>query len=223
MFKLLSDRISVTLPTDVSADRYQFLRPSEVEPNLGVPAANNSVLVSNISGERFWSSDLNVSANNAYYLNGYTWSSPSIIGDGLSNSAIFTTVTVGADLTVNSNAMIEGYVELNSVSHTSSRTITTETIMQTVIAEFPASTYRGGKIIIQVHKTSENITTISEFLLVHDGTNTYSTEYGIVSTGNSMPLASYETNIAGGNIRFLATPITSDELVFKITETLFLV
>lgn len=217
MFKLLSDRISVTLPTDVSADRYQFLHPSEVEPNLGVPTSNNSVLVSNTSGGRFWASDLNVSANNAYYLNGFTWESPSAIGEITANTANFTTITAS------NNAIIDGYVELNSVTHTSSRTITTETIMQTVIAEFPASVYRGGKIIIQVHKPSENITTISEFLIVHDDTTSYSTEYGIVTTGNHSALAMYETNIVGGLIRFLATPSTSDQLVFKITENLFLV
>lgn len=216
MFKLLSDKISVTLPTDVSADRYQFLHPSEVEPNLGVPTSNNSVLVSNTSGGRYWASDLNVTANNANYLEGYTWESPASIGTGNPNSATFTSVTTN-------NSFVNGYVQLNSISHTSSRTIETETIMQTVIAEFPASVYRGGKIIIQVHKPSENSTTISEFLLVHDGTNSYSTEYGIVTTGNNTPLAVYETNIVGGNIRFLATPSTSDQHVFKITETLFLV
>jgi hypothetical protein len=35
--KLLSGRVVVTNPKEVSEDRYQFLDLSQAEPNLGVP------------------------------------------------------------------------------------------------------------------------------------------------------------------------------------------
>ena len=157
-------------------------------------------------------SEFSYTSNNANYLQNQTWENPGTLGSVTPNTAAFSEVSVTGN----------GYVELNSVSHTSSKNFTSTDIMQKVVAEFPANVYRGGKIMIQVFKDSDNITTISEFLLVHDNDNVYSTEYGIITTGNNMPLASFETNIVSGMVRFLATPITSEDLNFKITETLFL-
>lgn len=198
-----------------------FILPSEVEPTLGNPTVDGSLLSSNTDGTRYWVSRNDIAigvANNAFYLQGYTWASPSRIGYLAPNTATFTEVTAVGNI----NVANSGYVELNSVSHTTSKSFLSTDIMQKPVAEFPADVYRGGKIIIQVHKPSENITTISEFLLVHDDIVAYTTEYGIITTGNNAPLASFETNIVSGTVRFLATPSTSDDLQFKITETLFL-
>lgn len=54
MIRFLSDRIPVTLPTDVDPDRYEFINPSSVEPNLGVAAGTNYILVTNQQGIREW-------------------------------------------------------------------------------------------------------------------------------------------------------------------------
>ena len=54
MTKFLSDRVKKTPPSKVSAERYQFLKLSEAEPDLGVPAANNYVLTSDTDGNRLW-------------------------------------------------------------------------------------------------------------------------------------------------------------------------
>lgn len=210
------------LTTNTGFNTVGFILPSEVEPRLSLPQLNGQLLAGNTDGTKYWLSvsALNVNtatfayeANNASYLLGYTWGSPAAIGSETPNTATFTNMSVANN----------GYVELNSVSHQSSKTLTTNTIMQVAVAEFPADVYRGGKIIIQIHQASTKTTTISEFLLVHDDTSVYSTEYGIITTANLDPLAQFETNIVGNKIRFLATPITADELVFKTTETLFLV
>lgn len=49
-----SGKVKTTLPTAVSADRYNFLQLSEAEPNLGVPASAGYVLSSDTSGNRSW-------------------------------------------------------------------------------------------------------------------------------------------------------------------------
>ena len=54
MSKLLSDRVKKIPPTEVSPDRYEFLRLSEAEPDLGIPPQNNSVLTSDSLGVRAW-------------------------------------------------------------------------------------------------------------------------------------------------------------------------
>lgn len=41
MGQLLSGKVKVTRPQDVSLDRYQYLSLSEAEPNLGVPESGS--------------------------------------------------------------------------------------------------------------------------------------------------------------------------------------
>lgn len=55
MSKILSGKVKKVLPTEVSADRYNFLQLSEAEPDLGVPASSGYALVSADDGTRSWS------------------------------------------------------------------------------------------------------------------------------------------------------------------------
>jgi len=230
-FSFLSGSIETT--TDLGPAN-GFIIPSEVEPALGLPDFDGSLLSSDTDGFRYWvsrdfisvntavfatNSEFSYIANNASFLQGYTWANPPRIGYGSPNTASFSEVSVTGNVSLTN----DGYVELNSVSHATSKSFTSNTISQKVVSQFPADVYRGGKIIIQVYKPLDNITTISEFLIVHDNVDVYSTEYGIITTGNNTPLVSFETNIVSNTVRFLATPITSDDLNFKISETLFLV
>lgn len=230
-FSFLSGSIETTNDLEASNG---FIIPSQVEPALGLPDVDGSLLSSDTDGFRYWvprnfitvntavfatNSEFSYLANNASYLQGSTWSYPAKIGDGTPNTAAFSQISVVGNVSLSNS----GYVELNSVSHATSKAFTSNTITQKVVAEFPADVYRGGKIVIQVYKPLDNITTISEFLIVHDNSDVYSTEYGIITTGYNAPLVSFETNIVSNMVRFLATPITSDDLNFKISETLFLV
>jgi hypothetical protein len=54
MSNMLSGKVKKIPSTAVSADRYNFLKLSEAEPDLGVPAANGYVLTSDTSGNRIW-------------------------------------------------------------------------------------------------------------------------------------------------------------------------
>ena len=54
MTKLISGRIKKTPSANVSASRYDFLKLSEAEPDLGLPAANGYVLSGNVDGTRRW-------------------------------------------------------------------------------------------------------------------------------------------------------------------------
>jgi hypothetical protein len=42
-------------PEDASSERYDFIRPGEPEPNLGLPEGDNYILTGNTDGTRFWS------------------------------------------------------------------------------------------------------------------------------------------------------------------------
>ena len=54
MARLISGKVKKVAPTDVSADRYDFIQLSETEPDLGVPVASGYVLASTTAGVRSW-------------------------------------------------------------------------------------------------------------------------------------------------------------------------
>ena len=65
--QFFSGRVKTTNPDNVSADRYDFIRLEEAEPNLGVAAADESILFTGQTGLREWislSPDLELNANN---------------------------------------------------------------------------------------------------------------------------------------------------------------
>jgi hypothetical protein len=54
MVNNLSGKVKKTPPTEVSADRYNFIGLPETEPDLGVPSGEDYVLTSTTQGERDW-------------------------------------------------------------------------------------------------------------------------------------------------------------------------
>jgi hypothetical protein len=52
--QLLSGRIKKTPPTEVSADRYNWIKLQETEPDLGVSSVNGSLLITTTTGTRSW-------------------------------------------------------------------------------------------------------------------------------------------------------------------------
>ena len=114
----------------------------------------------------------------------------------------------GGIATVTSLVLPEGLI--------SSGVTTTTTTSESSLDSFSASSYRSAKYQIQITQgSSYNITEIS---LVHDGSDSYGTEYGTVRTGIS--LASFNTDISGDNVRLLATPASSSSTTFKLVRTL---
>ena len=62
MSQLLSGKVRVVRPTDVSDDRYEYLSLQEAEPNLGVPLSGSiqsgsvALIASDIDGNRLFQS-----------------------------------------------------------------------------------------------------------------------------------------------------------------------
>lgn len=94
-------------------------------------------------------------------------------------------------------------------------TATTAATTQVAIDSWSATTYGGGKVIVEA-KTGVN-RHITELLVTHDGTTAIATEYGTVFTSGI--LATYDVDISGGNVRILATPASSTSTNFKVVHT----
>ena len=80
----------------------------------------------------------------------------------------------------------------------------------TVVDQFPLATYRVAKYTIKV---SDNTGFQAiEILLVHDSINSFITVYGSLST-TGIDLASFSTDVVGGNVQLLGTSVNSSASV----------
>ena len=93
------------------------------------------------------------------------------------------------------------------------------TVTQTQVASFSASTYGGGKLIIQAYDSDGGARHITEMLLTHNGDSAYATEYASIHTGAS-PLATYDVDVNAGNVRILATGASANTTRYTILEQL---
>jgi hypothetical protein len=82
------------------------------------------------------------------------------------------------------------------------KTNLTTTSSNQVVDTFDASIYRTAKYLIQA--TANTSYHATELLLIHDNTNTYTTEYATITTGAN--LMTLDSDISGGLVRLLVTP-----------------
>jgi hypothetical protein len=94
-----------------------------------------------------------------------------------------------------------------------SATVTTTSTGAAALVSLTASSYRSVDYQIQVVKGSSYNTSLVK--VVHDGTNTYMTEYGNVNQP-SVGVVTFSTDINSGDLRLLGYPDSSDSTVFKI-------
>jgi hypothetical protein len=88
---------------------------------------------------------------------------------------------------------------------------------QATLDSFSATTFRTAKYVIQVLNTDNTLYQTSEVLLIHDGTNAYLTEYGVINTGASLGVI--DANVSGGNVNLLFTPTYANNKI-RVARTL---
>lgn len=70
--KLISGRVKKTPAGETPQDRYEFIKLNDVEPDLGVPIADNSIPASLVDGTRKWlvpAQGISVSSSNEIFVN----------------------------------------------------------------------------------------------------------------------------------------------------------
>jgi hypothetical protein len=103
-------------------------------------------------------------------------------------------------------------------------TTTVATSATTEIDSFSSATYRSAKYFISITDATNSRFEIVEANLIHgpsaDSTiEAYLTVFGS-TTSHTEPLCTFTADIDDGNVRLLATNITSDSTVFKFQRTL---
>lgn len=94
---------------------------------------------------------------------------------------------------------------------------TTATTANQVIGFVAADGYRSAEFYIQAEDTDGIKYESLKIMVVHDGTNTFNTQYGLIRTGSS--LGTYTTTLGGtGNsqLRLRVTPTSANNTVFKV-------
>jgi hypothetical protein len=103
-------------------------------------------------------------------------------------------------------------------------TVTVASSATTEIDSFASATYRSAKYFISISDATNDRYEIVEANLIHgpsadSTTEAYLTVFGS-TTSYTDPLCTFTADINDGNVRLLATNITSDSTVFKFQRTL---
>lgn len=140
--------------------------------------------------------------------------------DATNNRVGINTTTPNTQLAVNGSVAASGSLTLSGMLITSNSVVTAGTT-QAVIDTFPVATYRSGKYTINITDgTSPAVFQVSEILIMHDGTNSYITEYAALRNGSN--LGTFASDISAGNSRLLFTPAVANATI-KFSKTLLVV
>ena len=144
---------------------------------------------------------LNVYQNGVRLINGSDYTATN------GTSVAFTTSLESGDI-----VEIESFGRASIASHDALQpggaALSTTATNQTVDT-FTKNQYRSAKYLVQASAGSAYH--CSEVLLIHDGTNTHMTEYGVIHTGSSLYTVS--SDISGSTVRLLCSPVNANTTI----------
>lgn len=95
----------------------------------------------------------------------------------------------------------------------------TTTTAQIAIDSFAAATYRSAKYVVQL--TQGTNYQVSEIMIIHNGTTTTMTEYGMMNTNGV--LGTFATDISAGYVRLLVTMGSATSVTINMVRTTIVV
>ena len=144
-----------------------------------------------------------------------------VIGSFGSNTIVCDTIRGGntvaqGNLTITSNAIFtdtvvrvdKGITYANTLATGHAVRLTTSTTATQNVDTFAATSFRTAKYVISVTDPVNSKFQSTEIMLMHDGTNTYTTEYATLTSNTT--LATFTSDITGGNVRLLVTPAVAN-------------
>ena len=182
---------------------------SDVDINASVDISTNLVVDGlsdldelNVAGISTFASDLDINASVDISNN--------LVVDGLSD---LDELNVAGISTFQNNIEVTGNIEFDNITTTGAATATLTTLTETPIhTGLSASTYRSVEYTIQATEGTNFHS--AKVLVVHDGTTAYHSEYGTIY--NNTPVATFNADVSGGNLRLLAAGESSNSTVYKI-------
>jgi hypothetical protein len=143
------------------------------------------------------------------------------VGTGITINATTNSIEVGGSKVADASgdANYTGVVTATAFDTTHGEvkgsSITTTSTSALAIVELSSSLYRSVNYQVQiVQGTNYNMTTIN---VIHDGTNTYMTEYGTINIPTG--IATFSSDINSGSLRLLGYPASTNSTTFKTMFT----
>lgn len=124
------------------------------------------------------------------------------VGEISVNSSVVSVGNSTSNVAVNSTS-----ISITGVSTASINVQTSNTDSQ-VIDYFNKSTYRTAEYVISLKNNSANAHQASKLLLIHDSSDAYVTEYGVLTTNTS--LGTFSANANSTHCRLLFTPTAAN-------------
>jgi len=177
--RLTSGRVPVKSPVDVASDRYQLLDLPSAEPNLGT-APDGSVLTTDVVGTRTWTN------------------SPAFQNLDVANNITVNTIYTDNLLFANGNPYSS---EIYTNIYNGITTVTAEVTLVDTIPLTGNSTVKWSISSRDVINSRYKSSTVDS---INNGTNTYYNEYGVILSNNNYEVATFTSNISGGNINLYA-------------------
>lgn len=154
--------------------------------------------------------------NLSVYLNGILLKANTDYTCSSNTSSITLTETTGVDDLLSVQAYSAYLSWVNVDADITTNTQITTTVSETVVDSWGTGDYRSAKYIVQMTNNANNTYQTSEVMVLHDGTDTFLSEYGVVKTSNI--LGSIDSDINNGSVRLKVTPINSNTTI-KVVRT----
>jgi len=106
-----------------------------------------------------------------------------------------------------------------AISERFATSATVATVSATAVDTWAIATYRAAKYLVQI--TQGTAYQVSEVLVLHNGTTTTMTEYGVLESGSA--LGTFTSDISTTNARLLVTMASATSATIKIDRTLITV
>jgi len=107
-------------------------------------------------------------------------------------------------------------IEISSVANLTTSVITTTGTSTQVIDSFSASTFRSASYFVQVKDIANSKYQIENITLLHDGSTSYISEYGVIYSDVS--IATFSSTISTGIVQLSVTPSASSSTI-KLIRT----
>lgn len=128
-------------------------------------------------------------------------------------------IAVTNSITV-SNSVLVGTSNLTSIS---SNTKTTTSTSANLVDSFDGSVYRSSKYVISIKDNTVNNYNATEVLVIHNGGDSYLTEYArLVTNASAGAIGTFSTNVDSSTIRLYYTPTTSNTTL-NISKTMLVI
>jgi hypothetical protein len=196
-----------------------------VKTDVIVANGNSIEIQSNVVFDKFLTVNNNINATSIGLSNAVS------VGNSTANVVITSTgVNIGGTVVANTSTLFIGNSTVNSVINSTSYKINGQTVLDStnqvntnvtastdVVDYFAVNTYRAAEYIVTIKNNSANQYQMSKLLVMWDGTNVLTTEYGVMASNGL--IGTFSANANSTHSRLYCTLVDATDVQIKAVRT----